>query len=64
MFVREGMKASPSECALAIEVRDGPRTLISKLKSSDKADLITDKLGNGLFEASTGTILHIYYSFH
>ena len=34
--------ASQSEYALANEVKDGPRTLISKLKSFDKADLMVD----------------------
>ena len=34
--------ASPSEFGLAIEVTDGPKTLLSKLKSVNTSDLIVD----------------------
>ena len=34
--------ASPSEFGLAIEVIDGPKTLLSKLKSVNTSDLIVD----------------------
>ena len=34
--------ASPSEFGLAIKVTDGPKTLLSKLKSVNTSDLIGD----------------------
>ena len=34
--------ASPSEFGLAIEVTDGPKTLLSKLRSVNTSDLIVD----------------------
>ena len=34
--------ASPSEFGMAIEVTDGPKTLLSKLKSVNTSDLIVD----------------------
>ena len=53
--------ASPSEFRLAIEVTDGPKTLLSKLKSVNTSDLIVDVF-TGL-EADWSAETYIFLSF-
>ena len=57
----EKAMASPSEFGLAIEVTDGPKTFLSKLKSVNTSDLIV-AVFTGL-DWSAGTETYIFLSF-